>query len=74
MVSGKSDDRKQHWVVEVLPHYDTRSYLVGTITLDNLTSLGVHSKYVSAYAEDEIGAFNEARKVMARLGFSPAGD
>lgn len=69
-MSNKKID-PEHWVVALSINRDSRTYQVRQVAkYDNWGSMP--PEYVVAQAEDEIGAFNDARRTMARLGFTAA--
>lgn len=69
-----SKEEKPWWVVTVEIDYATKEYrgsnIVGIPTSNTQAHLPqINVPYIQVQADDEIGAFNEAQKVLQRLGF-----
>ena len=63
-----SKEEKPWWVVTVSIDYATKEYR-GANVVKVPNGVGPLGPYVQVQADDEIGAFNEAQKVLQRLGF-----
>ena len=64
-----SKQDKPYWIVSVSIDYTTKEYRgANVVTLPSI-SIAVEKPYIQVQADDEIGAFNEAQKVLQRLGF-----
>lgn len=63
-----SKEEKPYWAVTVEIDYFTKEYR-GANVLKVPNGVGPLGPYVQVQADDEIGAFNEAQKVLQRLGF-----
>lgn len=63
-----SKGEKLYWAVTVSIDYAAKEYRGANVVRvpDGVGPLG---PYVQVQADDEIGAFNEAQKVLQRLGF-----
>lgn len=63
-----SKEEKPWWVVTVEIDYAAKEYRGANVVRvpDGVGPLG---PYIQVQADDEIGAFNEAQKVLQRLGF-----
>lgn len=61
--------KTEPWLVEVTLDYAKQEYSVGRVITYADAALHLPDKYIIATASDEIGAFNEAQKVLNRLGF-----
>lgn len=58
------------WIVALVLNHAQQTYQTHAIQREaNWASKPPH--YVLVSAQDEIGAFNEARRVLGRLGFAP---
>ena len=64
-----SKEEKPWWVVTVSIDYATKEYWGANVVKTPGISIAVEKPYVQVQADDEIGAFNEAQKVLQRLGF-----
>lgn len=64
-------DTEEYWIIDMNVDHAGRRYSVKHV----YPGIGQHSVtptfYVQVSARDEIGAFNEAQKLMSRLGFLP---
>ena len=63
-----SKEEKPWWAVTVEIDYAAKEYR-GANVVKVPNGVGPLGPYVQVQAEDEIGAFNEAQKVLQRLGF-----
>ena len=64
-----SKEEKPWWVVTVSIDYTTKEYRGANVVKTPGIYIAVEKPYVQVQADDEIGAFNEAQKVLQRLGF-----
>lgn len=67
-----SKHEKTHWLIELTMDHADRLYTARRIAPEKSFPY-TPAFYVQVEAVDEIGAFNEAQKVLTRLGFR-AGD
>lgn len=64
------DKDKPYWYVTVEMDYAAKEYRgINTIPSTPAVTINQQTPYVLVQADDEIGAFNEAQKVLQRLGF-----
>lgn len=64
-----SKEEKPWWVVTVSVDYATKEYRGANVVTLPSPIVDIKGPYVQVQADDEIGAFNEAQKVLQRLGF-----
>lgn len=67
MVSKKEE--QPYWVVTVSINYSDQTYWGANVDLLPSPNGDLRTPYIQVQAADEIGAFNEAQKVLRRLGF-----
>lgn len=64
-----SKGEKPWWVVTVSIDYSAQTYWGANVITLPSPAVDVKAPYIQVQAYDEIGAFNEAQKVLQRLGF-----
>ena len=64
-----SKEEKPYWYVTVKLDFAAKEYRGANVFKPPGISIAVEKPYVQVQADDEIGAFNEAQKVLQRLGF-----
>ena len=64
-----SKEEKPYWYVTVKLDFAAKEYRGANVVKTPGISIAVEKPYVQVQADDEIGAFNEAQKVLQRLGF-----
>lgn len=67
-----SELEQEHWHVAVEMHFERKQYVMGRITLQLDQDPGRLGPYLLVKAQDEIGAFNVAQKILNRLQLHPA--
>ena len=64
-----SKEEKPYWYVTVKLDFAAKEYRGANVVKTPGISIAVEKPYIQVQADDEIGAFNEAQKVLQRLGF-----
>ena len=64
-----SKEEKPYWYVTVKLDFAAKEYRGANVVKTPGISKPITEPYIQVQADDEIGAFNEAQKVLQRLGF-----
>jgi hypothetical protein len=68
VVTSTTDKTTEYWMIELTLDHADRTFVARRIALEKKYPY-TPPFYVLVKAQDEIGAYNEAQKILTRLGF-----
>ncbi len=63
------EEGKPYWAVALTINYSNQTYWGMSVDLLPGPTDDLRAPFIQVQADDEIGAFNEAQKILRRLGF-----